>query len=52
MESIRGWLHAGSALIRHLLHIDPDTLTDAQWAYEVKMAAWIENRNLSQQIKQ
>lgn len=41
---MRGWLHAGSALIRSVLHLDPDTLTDNEWCYQVKMAVWAEAR--------
>lgn len=37
-------MHAGSALIRSVLHLDPDTLSDAEWCYQVKMAVWAEQR--------
>lgn len=41
---MRGWLHAGSALIRSVLHLDPDAIGDAEWCYQVKMAVWAEQR--------
>lgn len=44
MENRPGWLHAGSALIRSVLHLDPDTLCDAEWCFQVKMAVWAEGR--------
>lgn len=33
--------------MRSVLHLDPDTLTDAEWCYNVKMAVWAENRQKS-----
>ena len=38
-----GWLHAGNALIRSVLHMDPDTLSDEAWGFQVRMAEWVEN---------
>ena len=39
-------MHSGSALIRAHLHLDPDTLTDAQWIHQVRMALWVEHRSV------
>ena len=36
-----GWLHAGNALIRSVLHMDPDTLSDEAWGFQVRMAEWV-----------
>lgn len=44
-------MHAGSALIRSVLHLDPDTLSDAEWCYQVKMAVWAEARQAEQIAK-
>lgn len=41
---MRGWQSAGNALIRSVLGLDPDTLCDKEWCYQVKMAVWAENR--------
>ena len=41
-----GWLHAGSALIRSVLHMDPDTLSDEEWGFQVRMAEWVENERV------
>lgn len=43
MAKGEGWLHAGNALIRSVLHMDPDTLSDDMWAFQVQMAEWVEN---------
>lgn len=43
MAKGEGWLHAGNALIRSALHMDPDTLSDDMWAFQVQMAEWVEN---------
>lgn len=36
----KGWLFIGDTLIRSVLHLDPDTLSDEQWAWQVRMAEW------------
>ena len=41
-----GWLHAGNALIRSVLHMDPDTLSDEAWGFQVRMAEWVENERV------
>lgn len=41
-----GWLHAGNALIRSVLHMDPDTLSDKAWGFQVRMAEWVENERV------
>ena len=39
-----GWLFIGSALVASELHLDPDTLSDDDWAMKVRMALYIEVR--------
>ena len=41
-----GWLHAGNALIRSVLHMDPDTLSDEAWGFQVRLAEWVENERV------
>ncbi len=38
-----GWLFLATALIRSVLHLDPDTLTDEEWATQVKVAESTQN---------
>lgn len=38
-----GWLFLASGLIRAELHRDPDALTDAEWAAQVKVAESLQN---------
>lgn len=38
-----GWLFTGDALIRSVLHLSPDELSDDQWAVQIRMAEWAQN---------
>lgn len=29
-----------------VLHMDPDTLSDEAWSFQVKMAEWVENERV------
>ncbi len=37
-------MFVGSALVAAELHIDPDTLSDEDWALKVRMALYVEAR--------
>ena len=41
-----GRLQAGNALIRSLLHMDPDTLSDEAWGILMRMDEWVENERV------
>jgi hypothetical protein len=38
-----GWQLLATGLIRSVLHIDPDTLTDEEWAIQVRVAETLQN---------
>lgn len=35
-----GWLYHADTLIRAVLHLSPDELTDEEWVHQVHMAEW------------
>ena len=35
-----GWLFTADALIRAVLHMNPEGMTDEEWAHQVRMAEW------------
>ena len=43
MAEAPGWLFLADAMIRSVLHLDPEILTDAQWCLQVKMAEAMQN---------
>lgn len=38
-----GWMFLADTLIRAVLHIDPDGLSDEEWAHQTEMAEWAKN---------
>ncbi len=40
MAEKKGWLYMGDTLLRAVLHMDPDPLSDEEWAHQVRMAEW------------
>lgn len=42
-----GWLFFSDALIRSVLHLNPDSLSDEEWALQVRMAESMQNMYLS-----
>lgn len=46
MEKDQGWLVCGDALIRSVLHMDPAPLSDEEWAFQIRMAEWVENKRM------
>ncbi len=37
------WFYLATGLIRSVLHLDPDTLTDEEWAIQVRVAERLQN---------
>lgn len=45
MDESRDWLAIQNAMLRYYLHIaDPDSLSNEEWAAQVKLLEWIRRK--------